>query len=48
VIYERPAIDHIRLIRQVIKASTLRWTFEGGMREVAREALVVLRHEVSE
>jgi hypothetical protein len=35
VIYERHTIDRIHLIRQVIEASTLRWTFEGGMREAA-------------
>jgi hypothetical protein len=33
--YERPTTDHIYCIRQVIKASTSRWTFEGGMREAA-------------
>jgi hypothetical protein len=48
IIYERPTTDHIRRIRHVIEATTLRWTFEGGMREPAREALVLLRHEAEE
>jgi hypothetical protein len=48
IIYERPTTDHIRRIRHVIEATTLRWTFEGGMREAAREALVLLRHEAEE
>jgi hypothetical protein len=48
VIYERPTTDHIHRIRQVVEAPPLRWTFEAGMREVAREALVVLRNEVDE
>jgi hypothetical protein len=48
VIYERPTTDHIDCIRQVVEAPTLRWTFEAGMREAAREALVVLRHEANE
>jgi hypothetical protein len=42
VIYERPMTDHIHRIRQVVEAPTPRWTFEAGMREAAREALVVL------
>jgi hypothetical protein len=37
VIYERPATDHIRRIRQVVVASTPRWTFEVGMREAAQQ-----------
>jgi hypothetical protein len=37
--------DHIRRIHHVVEATTLRWTFEGGMREAAREALALLRHE---
>jgi hypothetical protein len=45
VIYERPTTDRICRIRQVVEAPTLRWTFEGGMREAARKALAVLRHE---
>jgi hypothetical protein len=48
VIYMGPMTDHIRCVRQVIETSTSRWTFEGGMREAAREALAVLRHEASE
>jgi hypothetical protein len=35
IIYERPTTDHIHRIRHVVEASTLRWTFEGGMRETA-------------
>jgi hypothetical protein len=42
VIYEMPTTDRIRRIRQVVEASTPRWTFEVGMREVAREALAIL------
>jgi hypothetical protein len=48
VIYERPTTDHIHRIRQVVEAPTPRWTFEAGMREAAREALVILRHEAGE
>jgi hypothetical protein len=48
IIYERPMTDHIHRIRYVVEASTLRWTFEGGMREDAREALALLRHEAEE
>jgi hypothetical protein len=33
IIYERPTTDHIRRICHVVEATTLRWTFEGGMRE---------------
>jgi hypothetical protein len=40
IIYERPTTDHINRIRHVVEATTLRWTFEGSMREAAREALV--------
>jgi hypothetical protein len=32
----------------VVEAPAPRWTFKEGMREAAREALVVLRHEVDE
>ena len=42
IIYERPTTDHIRRIHHVIEATTPRWTFEGGMREAAREALALL------
>jgi hypothetical protein len=42
IIYERPMTDHIRHICHVVEATTLRWTFKGGMREAAREALAML------
>jgi hypothetical protein len=42
VIYKRSTTDHIYCIRQVVEAPVPRWTFEAGMREAAREALVVL------
>jgi hypothetical protein len=42
VIYDRLMADHIHCVCQVIEASTPRWTFKGGMREAAREALAVL------
>jgi hypothetical protein len=45
IIYKRPTTDHICRIRQVVEASTPRWTFKRGMREATREALVLLRHE---
>jgi hypothetical protein len=48
VIYERPTTNRIRRIRQVVEAPAPRWTFEAGMREAAREALAVLRHEAGE
>jgi hypothetical protein len=48
VIYERSMTDRIRRIRQVVEAPAPRWTFEAGMREAAREALTVLRHEADE
>jgi hypothetical protein len=48
VFYERPMTDHIRRICQVVEAPAPRWTFEAGMREAAREALAVLRHEADE
>jgi DNA repair exonuclease SbcCD ATPase subunit len=32
----------------VVEATTSRWTFEGGMREAAQEALALLRHEAKE
>jgi hypothetical protein len=48
VIYERPTTDHIQRIRQVVEAPAPRWTFEAGMREAAREALAILRHEADE
>jgi hypothetical protein len=48
VIYKRPMTDRIRRICQVVKAPTPRWTFVGAMREAAREALAILRHEADE
>jgi hypothetical protein len=42
IIYERPMTDHIRRIHHVVEATTPRWTFKGGMREVAREVLALL------
>jgi hypothetical protein len=48
IIYERPTTDHLRHIIHVVEATTPRWTFEGGMRDAAREALVLLRYEVEE
>jgi hypothetical protein len=42
VIYEKPTIDHMHRIRLVVEAPAPRWTFEAGMREAAREALVAL------
>jgi hypothetical protein len=38
-------IDRIRHICRVVEATTPRWTFEGGMREAAREALALRQHE---
>jgi hypothetical protein len=48
VIYGRSTTDHIQCIRQVVEAPAPRWTFVAGMREAAREALAVLRHEADE
>jgi hypothetical protein len=48
VIYERPMTDRIRCIHQVVEAPALRWMFEAGVREVAHEALAILRHEMDE
>jgi hypothetical protein len=48
IIYERPTTDHICRIHHLVEATTLRWTLEGGMREVAREALALLRHDAEE
>jgi hypothetical protein len=48
VIYERPTTDRIWRIRQVVEALAPRWMFEACMREAAREALAVLRHEADE
>jgi hypothetical protein len=35
IIYERPTTDHIHRICHMVEATTPRWMFEGGMREVA-------------
>jgi hypothetical protein len=48
IIYVGLTTDHIHHIRHVVEATTLRWTFKGGMREAAREALMLLRHEAEE
>jgi hypothetical protein len=48
VTYERSTTDRIRHICQVVEAPAPRWMFEAGMREAAREALAVLRHEADE
>jgi hypothetical protein len=48
IIYERPTTVHICRICNVVEATTPRWTFEGGMREAARKALALLRHEADE
>jgi hypothetical protein len=42
IIYKRPTTGHIPCICHVVEATTLRWTFEGGMREAARDALALL------
>jgi hypothetical protein len=42
IIYERPTTDHIRRIHRVVEATTLRWTFEGGIREATKEDLALL------
>jgi hypothetical protein len=42
VIYERPTIDHIHRIHQVVEAPAPRWMFEAGMRDAIRDALVIL------
>jgi hypothetical protein len=44
VLYERSMTDHIHRIHQVIEAAAPRWTFEGGIRDAAREALATLHH----
>jgi hypothetical protein len=48
IIYERPTADRIRRIHHVVEATTPRWTFEGGMREAAREDLALLWQEAEE
>jgi hypothetical protein len=42
IIYEKPTTEHIHRIYHVVMATTPRWTFEGGMRDTVREALVLL------
>jgi hypothetical protein len=42
ITYERPTTDHIRRIHHVVEATTPWWTFEGEVREAAREALALL------
>jgi hypothetical protein len=42
IVYERPTTNHIHRIHHMVKATTLRSMLEGGMREAAREALVLL------
>jgi hypothetical protein len=48
ITYERPMTDHICHICHVVEATTPMWMFEGGMREAAREALMLLWHEMEE
>jgi hypothetical protein len=48
IIYQRPTTDHIHCICHMVEATTSRWTFEGGMRDAAREALALLQHEAEE
>jgi hypothetical protein len=48
IIYERATTDRICRIHQMVEATTPRWTFEGGMREAAREGLALLQHEAEE
>jgi hypothetical protein len=42
VIYRRLTTNCICHIHQVVEDPTLRWTFKGGMRDAAREALDIL------
>jgi hypothetical protein len=42
VIYRRLTTNCICHIHQVVEDPTLRWTFKGGMRDAAREALAIL------
>jgi hypothetical protein len=48
IIYQRPMTNYICRICHMVEATTPRWAFEGGMREAAREALALLRHEAEE
>jgi hypothetical protein len=45
VIYEKSTTDCVHRIRQVIKVAALRWTFEGGIRDTAWEAVAILHIE---
>jgi hypothetical protein len=40
--------DHIHRISHVVEATTLRWTFKGGMREAEQEALALLQHKAED
>jgi hypothetical protein len=44
VLYQTLTTDRICRIRQVIEAAAPRWTFEGGIRDAARQALAALCH----
>jgi hypothetical protein len=35
ILFERPMTSHIHRIYHMVEATTLRWTFEGGMGEAA-------------
>jgi hypothetical protein len=48
IIYEWPMTDRIHHICHMVEATIPRWTFEGGIREVAREPLALLRLEAEE
>jgi hypothetical protein len=48
IIYKRPTTNHIHCIRHVVKATSPRWMFKGGVGEAAQEALAFLRHEVED
>jgi hypothetical protein len=48
IIYERPTTNLICRNGHVVEATTPRWTFKGGMREAARDALALLRHDAEE
>jgi hypothetical protein len=48
IIYKRPTTDHIHRICHMVETTTPSWTFKGGMREAAREALALLQYEAEE
>jgi hypothetical protein len=48
IIYERPTTNLICRNVHVVEATTPRWTFKGGMREAAQDALALLRHDAEE